>query len=103
MKIYTITTTTKLGEKNEETGFPDFGSSRVVGFYEDKYTAFSRVMENCCDIWETIYDYAIVEEVEEGLYPRTEQYFFKYNMETQLYEPIEKPEAIKHFCNFSIG
>ena len=60
-------TMTKL-KQDEKTKFPDFGSSSIVGYYFDKNDAFNAVKENACDINETCYDYALIEEIREGLY-----------------------------------
>lgn len=101
MKIHTIMTFSKLEE--HETGFPDFGSTNLCGWYFTFKDAYRAVTENMCDIWEHCYDYALIEEVEEGLYPSsTTRWFFKFNKEMMMYEPIEEPESLKHFSGFTI-
>lgn len=49
-------------------GLLNFGSSSLCGYYFDKDVAFKAVKEDACDINETCYDYAVIEEVEKGLY-----------------------------------
>ena len=115
-KIYTIMVCTKIKEhtyvqKDElgniiekPSGFPDFGDSRVVGFYHEKEHALETVMNNGGDIWETCYDYAIVEEVEPGLYTCSiTRWVFKHNKETGFYDPIDEPPVMKHTCGLTIG
>lgn len=97
--MYFITTFTRY-ELNR--GIPDIGSSRTVGYYTNKKDAIDTVLENCCDIWEHIYTYAVVEHIEPGLYnPATERWFFKWNNETLQYEPIEA--FIDNWGNYAFG
>ena len=102
-KIYTIMVVEKI-EKGL-IGLPDFGSSSLCGYYFDKDVAFETVKENACDINENFYDYAVIEEVEEGLYhPATsERWFFKYDKEKDQYEQIEEPDFLNLYCGFTIG
>lgn len=103
-KIYTILTMTNL--EQGEHKFLNFGSERLVGWYSDKNDAFDAVMENACDINETCYDYALIEEIEEGLYRSAisgSRWFFKYNRDTRGYEQIEEPDFVKSYCGFTIG
>lgn len=103
-EIYTIMVATNLELDNEK--FPYFGDSSLIGYYMDKEAAFERVKENACDINETCYDYALVEQIREGLFrPATydSRWWFKYNAERKRYEEIPEPPFLKHFCGFSIG
>ena len=85
-------------------GFPDFGSSFLCGYCVDKDVAFEAVKGNACDIIETCYNYAIIEEVEEGLYIATsKKWFLKYDKEKDLYEQIEEPDFLNLYCGFTIG
>lgn len=114
--IYTIMVCTKIDEmiytkKNEngdivskKSGFPDFGDSRVIAFYHEKETAIEAVKANAGDMYETCYDYAIVEEVEPGLYSGSiTRWVFKYNRDIKGYEPIDEPDILKHACSITIG
>lgn len=105
LKIYAILVMTDLSY-NKDLKFPDFGSECLVGYYSSKEAAFEAVKDNCCDIWETCYDYALIEEIEEGLYNPAlpnQRWFFKYNAEKYCYEEIKEPEFVKHFCGFTFG
>jgi hypothetical protein len=100
--IYTILVFTRL--EQDEYGWSEFGSERIVGYYTDKEKAFDAVKSNACDINETCYNYALIEEVEEGLYnPAFNRWLFKYNSDIDKYEPIEEPGFMKHFSGFTIG
>lgn len=100
--IYTILVFTRL--EQDEKGWPNFGSERLVGYYTNKDIAFNAVINNSCDINETCYDYALIEEVEEGLYNAAmNRWLFKYNRDKDEYESIEEPDFMKHFSGFTIG
>lgn len=101
-KIYTIMTMTDL-TFDEQTKNPEFVSSRLVGWYSEFEDAYSSVSENCCDINETCYKYALIEECEEGLYnPANKRWWFEYNHEKDRYFQINEPDFIKGFCGFTI-
>lgn len=86
-----------------EYGFHDFGSRNLCGWYMSKTDAFKAVENNMCDIWEHCYDYALIEEVVEGLYPcsRT-RWFFKFDIESMTYKQIEEPEWLSRFIGFTL-
>ena len=101
MKIYVIMTFSRL--KMNKTGFPDFGSSIICGWYISYQDAYRAVIENMCYIWENGYDYALIEEVQEGLYPASmKRWFFRFDVDTMTYDPIEEPEFLKHYGGFTI-
>ena len=78
----------RMGVKNF---FPDFGSSRLVGWYGSN---------ECC------YDYALIEKIEEGVYQPAnsgEHWWFKYDHETNTYVPVEEPKEYEHYSGFTIG
>ena len=99
--IYTITTCETI--KNGHLGWPEFGITRTIGWYQDFNTADLCVRENWGDIWETCYNYAIIEYVEEGLYPITQRWYYQWDSKNWRYIPIEEPKCMKHITNISIG
>lgn len=97
--IYIITTMSKLDLN--DLGWPSLGSHGAVGYYRSFKDAEKAVTTNSCDIWETCYEYACIEEVEEGLYPSCiNRWFYKYNIKDDTYEPVEPPEEYAHTCGF---
>lgn len=97
MKIYAITCLECIEEKNT---WPYFGASSFMGYYTDKDTAINAVKENRCDIAERCYNYAVVEEISEGLYayPRP-RWFFKYDADKDIYFSVAEPEFMKYIAN----
>lgn len=101
--IFTILTFEKL-KKDPITELPEFGCQRLVGWYEDFNIAIDCVKNNSCDINETCYKYALIEEIPEGLYQCTRnRWLFKYNKENDSYKQIEEPSFMKIYMGFSIG
>lgn len=103
--IYTILTTTRC--EKDTNGWLDTGHERLVGFYCILDDAIEAVLSNRCDMWETIYNYVIIEKVYEGMYGSatygSETWWFKWNKELGKYEPMEQPEFTKVFCGFTMG
>jgi hypothetical protein len=77
---------------------------RTVGWFQSFKLADICVTRNYGDIWEGNYNYAVIEELEWGLYPHPlSEQWYKFNKEKQEYEKTEKPEQFKNIVNFSIG
>jgi hypothetical protein len=96
--MYFITTLTDCSDNNY--------SSRCVGYVKDKEVAIDLVENNIYDIFETIYHYAVIERIPEGIYQYAlddDAIWFKFNIETEKYEQISKPKELEHICGFSIG
>lgn len=101
VKMYFITTFERF-EEDTKTGGHIYGDVRAVGYYDDREAAINTVLNNACDIQETIYNYAVIDCVSPGLYQLpTEQLFFKWNKSKQAFEPI--PPLGKNLGAFAIG
>lgn len=103
MTIYAIKTMTKC--ETVDKYWCEFGHERTVGFYTNFLDAYSTVHNNVGDLCETIYNYAMIEEVEEGLYGSAgmRTWWFKYNQDTGTYDEIPIPEFCKNKFGFTIG
>ena len=96
--LYFITTITDCSKDNY--------SSRCVGYVKDKDVAIDIVKNNVCDLFETIYHYAVIEKIEEGLYQYAlddDAIWFEFNCETEEYEMIPKPKEMENIIGFAIG
>ena len=79
--IFLITTISTTNKK--------FSYSRTVGYFKDLNEAKEIVENNCYDLFETFYDYAVIEEVPEGIYPLYEnQVWYKWNLKENKYERL---------------
>ncbi len=108
ISIYTIMTCTKLEPQyypsGRISGFADYGRSRVVGFFTNYADAQKALRLNSGDMFETVYEYACIERVEEGLFQSGYLMgWYQYDKGKDSYLPIDIPEYDKHTCGRTIG
>lgn len=89
----------------DERFLAKFGDKRCWGFYSNQNWALEALHTNATDMWETIYDYAVLEKYYEGISNEemSSRQFFKYDRKRNGYFEIDEPECVKHLCSFSIG
>ena len=98
--MYFITCFEKIDK--DDLGWRDIGCSRTFGYYENFEDADKALKGNYCDMFETIYHYAVIEKIEQGIHSRREGHWF-YKFEKEGYLPIEEPEEFKCCANIAIG
>lgn len=82
----------------------DIGFQRTFGYYDNLDYTDEALRQNCCDMHETIYHYAVVEKIDAGIHPIVEKrWFYKYNKEKDGFYPIEEPKEFKHYSNIALG
>lgn len=97
--IYVITVFEDLDKK-----YGIKGGSRCFGYYFNFEDADKAIRKNKTDINEYTYSYAIIEEIPEGISQIIDRKcFYKFDYEKRKYYPIDEPEELKGYCNFSIG
>lgn len=103
-QAYWFITVMEKIEPNERF-YVTMGSTRCWGFYSNKDWAIEALHTNATDMWETCYNYAVLEKYYEGISneDHTCRQFFKYDKERNGYFEIEEPECVKHYCSFAIG
>lgn len=90
--------------KGHYNDFAYTGETRCWGFFSDKEKAVQSLHENWFDMRENVYDYAVIEEYEEGLFNYTgKRQWFQWDEERQGYFEIEEPNGVKHVVCFAIG
>lgn len=102
--MYFITTFETI--EPSDLGFVKVGDSRTPGYYPEKQMAVNALHENRCDLWETIYDYAVIEKIGPGLYQYAmdeNRQFFKWDDERKGFFEIDEPVEFAHRCGFGIG
>ena len=78
--------------------------TRTVGYFEDLETAEKCVKENWEDIYEAgYYKYAVIEDVEPGLYQSCESTPIFFKWKDGSYQEIDKPKELEPFVGFTIG
>lgn len=99
-KIFFITT---IEIREMKKDFP-LTNHRTVGWFPTFNLADYATVNNYGDIHETGYQYAIIEEVEFGLYPYiTREFWYEFDKEQEKYVPIVKPKIFEKIVNFAIG
>ena len=77
---------------------------RCWGFYDNFNDANQAVRRNFTDMWETIYDFAVIEEYLLGISGYNfNRWFYKYNIEMDMYDRIDEPEELQHYAGFALG
>ena len=97
-----ITCMSKL--EKTDLGWPEFGTTRVFGFKKTWEEAIESLHNNTCDMYEYLYIYAVIEEMEPAIHPDViRRQFFKWDNEKEGFFEIEEPDFMKHFCNIALG
>ena len=102
--IYTITCFQKV--EMDDKGWLRTGASRTFGYFAEKDDAVEAMHHNTLDMWEYLYDYAVIEAMREGVHCECEEeIWFQYDRKRGGFFEIPKPEAVikSHVCNFALG
>lgn len=98
--MWFITVIEKI-EYDSSTDSVDFGDIATWGFYSEMKRAAAAVRSNIADMHEGGYDYAIIEECNEGIINYTGNHqWFKWNAEHEEYYEIETLNCVKKYCGF---
>ena len=83
---------------------PKHGQLRTFGWYSDMDGALEAVKNNDGEIHECRYDYAVIEEVKEGIFAITvREFWFKWNNKKSSFISIRKPKGTMNTINWGIG
>ena len=80
--------------------------TRCVGFFEEYVDAKRAVCKNIYDIHEGIYNYAVIEAIQSGIYQvdLNPKWFQAQESDRGIcYREIEKPDFAKYSVGFAIG
>ena len=108
MKIYLVATIKNIQSATEARkagtyGIAEIEESRTIGYFLTLEDARKVVRNNLCDIHESYYKYAVIEEVSPGLYSSTESTSYWYRWTKDHYRRIPKPEQLSQVVGFTIG
>lgn len=83
-------------------------NSRTWGFFYDFEVAERVVLENQTDIYECLYDYAVIEEYSQGILrlPKEKQWYkavYRKGQNNPRVVKVKKPSALKRVVCFAIG
>lgn len=100
--MYFITGNTKLLTLDDPLEDYKDDCSRCFGYYKEFKYAERAVINNSFDMWETMYDYIVIEYIGEGIHQRSDiESWYKYNQEKNEYEKIDVGHT--GFCNYALG
>lgn len=87
-----------------EFGLVEFGDHRTWGFFQDKELATSITESNAYDIHDGMYEYAVIEEYDEGIANNTgNTQWFKWDDNKAGYVKINEPLYARSVCRFAVG
>lgn len=78
---------------------------RTFGFFNSIIGAERAIHKNSCDMHECLYDYIVLEYIEEGIHPDVKSRdWYQYNNDCWNYiDEFSVPEYIRTFSNWSLG
>ena len=77
---------------------------RCWGFFSNFEEAYRTMRLNLTDLWETVYNYGVIEEYKEGISNYTfRRWFYQYDYEKNEYDLITEPEELRHYAGFALG
>lgn len=104
MKYYFITVMKDIGYLDEDPRFPFIEHHRTWGFYTCFSEADRVLHNNITDMHEGYFNYAVIEEYEEGISGYTgESWWFKFDYDLGCYTRIDKPVAIGMLGSIAFG
>jgi hypothetical protein len=90
----------------KENFSPQSKNKRTFGFYEHYVDAYKAVKENRCNMCECLYDYIVIEYMEEGIHPEVhKEQWFKWDDHLNRWDmsEIDKPNEFIGWVNWAIG
>ena len=90
--------------ENNEQGDLDFGDTRTFGYFDILETCKQALNENCCDMHEGLYEFAVIENIGQGIHPRAKEIaWFRWDVEKWGFFEIQKSECTEVYCNYALG
>lgn len=98
MFIYLVTGVTYVGKETKRRG------TRCFGYFPTFNEAEKAVLNNYCDIFEYIHEYAVIEKVEDGIHQiDLSPTWYKWDSEKECYEKVDRPDFAQGYVGWSIG
>lgn len=78
--------------------------SRTFGYFVRLEDAVESVNKNIGDLRECLYDYVVIEQINQGIHGETEkELWFGWNYELNCWFPRPKPSELVGIVNFALG
>lgn len=81
----------------------DYGCSSTCGWFFDREDAIEALHKNATDMWETCYNYAVIEQARQGVCTCAvigSAQWFKYDIDRNGYFEIVTPEIVEDIWGF---
>lgn len=77
---------------------------RCVGYFDNFNEAEHVIINNICDLNETIYNYGLIENIKSGLYQYDENpIWYKFDEKSNKYFKCDRPKGFENYTGFAIG
>jgi len=74
---------------------------RTFGYYKDESEAHEAIAENRCNMQECLYNYLVLENIDEGIHPEViSEEWFRWE---DKWVPCEKPSEFLGIVNWGLG
>ena len=97
---------TGLMRRHVDDNFDTIGNTRTFGYLETYEDAENALNKNMADMHEALYDYAVIEYFESGLYPicwNADRVFFKWDATKNGFFRCDPIPELENICNIAIG
>lgn len=87
------------------SGLIEFGDRYTQGFYADRNKDVEALHNNCTDMHEGIYHYALIEARDEGIanyHDTGEEQWFMWDSDREGFYEINRPECLDGYCGFAL-
>ena len=90
--------------ENGESESPDFSDMRTFGYFDSFEACNQALHENWCDMHECLYEFAVIEQIEQGIHPHAKEMdWYRWDNEKCGFFEIDKPTETNGYCNYAIG
>lgn len=101
MFVYFVTGITY--ESKEKESLVNRGQ-RCFGYFQTFKEAEKAILNNSCDIFEYIHEYAVIEKVQDGIHQLDfNPHWYKWDEKKECYEKSEKPKFADGYIGWCIG
>lgn len=78
--------------------------SRPFGFYNLEKDALKAVVKNRCNMHEALYEFLVIEHIEEGVHPPVEnEEWFRWDYKKNCWKRCRRPKQFLGLINFALG
>lgn len=92
-----------LSEPPSSCGYK-WHDKRTFGFYECRDSAEIAVLKNKCNMHEGLYEFLVIEHIEEGVHPLTlSEKWYRWDYEKHHWKECRRPKQFLGTINWALG